>query len=152
MRLVEVVQIEHEATIRTVEEAEIRQVRIATELDDDVRRRRRRQIRRHYCGSAAVERERAGAHPAVTDWHQFGEPQRILCRQDPDRVPAIGCLGNCSVGVERNVGSSLPSELSPGLALQRMGPTEQTCPLVVVHAPQSCTVLLGTGFRSSAWR
>ena len=84
--LVEVVEIEHEASIRRREHAEVRQVRVTAALHTQARGRRLREIRRHDRRATAVERERRDDHAPVSDRHQLGHARRVLLLQDPDRV------------------------------------------------------------------
>ena len=85
-RLVEVVEIEHDASIRRREHAEVRQVRVTAALHTQPRARRLREIRRHDRRATAVERERRDDHAPVADRHQLGHARRVLLLQDPDRV------------------------------------------------------------------
>ena len=64
-RLVEVVQVEHQRPLGRCEHTEVREVRVAAELDVQPGRRRVLQVRGHDLRRAPVERERRDHHPPV---------------------------------------------------------------------------------------
>ena len=71
-RLVEVVQVEQEAPFGRAEDAEVRQVRVAAQLDGETRGRGVLQVRGHDLRRAPVEGERRDHHPAVAHRHEVG--------------------------------------------------------------------------------
>ena len=101
-RLVEVVEIEHDAAIGRREDAEVRQVRVSAALDAQPRRRGARQIPRHDRRPAAIERERRGDHPPVADRHQLGHTRRVLLLQDADRIRTISGRRPLRVSLQRH--------------------------------------------------
>ncbi len=103
-RLVEVVDVEDEVPLGRCEEAEVGEVGVAAELDDDPARRRRRQVRGHREGSPPVEGEGRGRHPAVPDRHQLGGPGDGLLLEEGDGVGSIGRRPPARVGRRRNLG------------------------------------------------
>ena len=70
--------------------AEVRQVRVAAELDVQPGRRRAFEVGGHDLGRAPVEGERRDHHPPVPDRHQVGLPGGVLLLEQPDRVGAVG--------------------------------------------------------------
>ena len=88
-RLVEVVDVEDEATLGRGVEPEVREVRVAAALGPEARARRRRQVGRHHERRAAEERERRGQHAAVADRHQIRDPCVVLPLQERDRLDPV---------------------------------------------------------------
>jgi hypothetical protein len=79
--LVEIVDVEHQATLRRGVRTEVRKVRIAAQLGPQTRRRRGVQVSGHRQRRTPVERERRHQHPAMPDRHQlrnagFGLPEQ----------------------------------------------------------------------------
>jgi hypothetical protein len=72
--LVEVVDVEHELPLGRREHAEVRQVRVAAELNGDPRRRGWSEIGRHDQRRAPEKRERRGQHSPVSDRNELGDP------------------------------------------------------------------------------
>ena len=107
-RLVEVVRVEDERPLRRSEQAEVRDVRVAAGLDGDVAARRGRQVERHHGRRAAVEGERRGSHPTVTQGEKIGESVRFLGEDDRDRVPTLGHLQRALPAARRRLASSPP--------------------------------------------
>ena len=89
-RLVEVVDVEHEAPIRRGEEAEVEQVGVAAGLHPNVRRRRMGQIPRHRCRGSAEVRELGRRHPAMADLDHVRQAALLLLLQDGDRIRPVG--------------------------------------------------------------
>ena len=73
-RLVEVVDAEDQPPVRSGEDAEVREVRVAAELHLQVGVRRRGEIARHERGAAPVEGERGDEHAPVPDRDELGHP------------------------------------------------------------------------------
>ena len=102
VRLVEVVDAEHEPSVGRGEGAEVREVRVAAELDVEPAARRRVEIGGHQVGGAAVEGERRDEHPAVADRHQLRDAGRGLLLQHRDGVAAVRCGGPLAVRAARD--------------------------------------------------
>ena len=85
-RLVEVVQVEQQRPLGRREHAEVREMRVAAELDLETRRRRVLQVGGHDLRRAAVERERRDHHPPVADRHEIGLAGGVLLLEQRDRV------------------------------------------------------------------
>ena len=113
-RLVEVVDVEQDLALGGAEEAEVRQVRVAAELDVDARARGRSQIGGHDERRATVERERRVEHPSVPDRHELGHPALGLLLEQRDRVGPVGRWLPGAVGRSRR---RLPRLLAAGDAL-----------------------------------
>ncbi len=142
-RLVEVVRVEHEAPVRGRIDPEVREMRIAAELDVEPRPRRSREIGGHQVGRPAVERERRDQHAPVPDRHQLRHARLRLLLEQLDRVGAHGrrlprgvdaprhlaasrlaprrTLGNREMRhrLERRPGRSVLTRRSPGVRLRR---------------------------------
>ena len=88
-RLVEVVDVEQHLALGRREHAEVRQVRVAAELDHDVGPRGVRQVGGHEQRGATEERERRHEHAAVADRDEFGDPARGLLLQQRDGVGSV---------------------------------------------------------------
>jgi hypothetical protein len=84
--LVEVVDVEHEATFGRLEDAEVAEMCVATQLDVEPRVGRTSQVGRHQERAPAVERERRRHHPAIPDRDQLRNPRRRLGLQELYRV------------------------------------------------------------------
>ena len=69
---------------------EVREMRVAAELDLQTRGRRVLQVGGHDLRRAAVERERGDHHPPVTDRHEIGLSRGVLLLEQRDRVGAAG--------------------------------------------------------------
>ena len=77
-RLVEVVQVEQQLSLGGSEHPEVRQMRVAAELNLQSRPRGVLEVGGHDLGRAPVEGERRNQHPAVPHRHQVGLTGRIL--------------------------------------------------------------------------
>jgi hypothetical protein len=88
--LVEIVHIEDEIPLRRREQSEVDQVRITARLDRDAGRRAPGEIIRHDRGTSAIEGERRGQHPAVTNRDQVLLPGPGLYLEDVDGIRPIG--------------------------------------------------------------
>ena len=92
-RLVEVVHVEQQVALRRGEEAEVREVGVAAELDIQAAVRMTGQVRTHGQGRATIERRRRDCHPAVPDGDQLGDARRRLLGDEVDRIcPSIATL------------------------------------------------------------
>jgi hypothetical protein len=89
-RLVEVVDVEDLGSLGRGIQAEVGQVRIAAQLDEDPAARPRGQVGRHRQGGAAIERERRHRHPPVAHRDQLGRAAGRLSNEQLDGVPPIG--------------------------------------------------------------
>ena len=87
--LVEIVQIEQQLPLRRGEHAEIRQMRIAAQLDAQPRRRRVLEVRGHDLRRTPVERERRNHHPAMPHGHEVGLAGGVLLLEQRNRVGAV---------------------------------------------------------------
>ena len=83
-RLVEVVDAEDHPPVRCGEDAEVRQVRVAAQLDVQPGARLVREVRSHDGGGASVEGERRHEHAAVADGHELLEARLRLVLQQLD--------------------------------------------------------------------
>ena len=91
--LVEVVDAEDQAAVRRREHAEVRQVRVAAELDVEPGARPGGEVRRHQVRGAAVEGERRHQHPPVADRHELGNAGAALRLEQLDGIgPVVGRL------------------------------------------------------------
>ena len=88
--LVEVVDVEDLGSLRRGIQAEVGQVRIAAQLDEDPARRPGRQVGRHRQGGTAIEGERRHRHPPVAHRDQLGRTRRRLPVEELDRVRPVG--------------------------------------------------------------
>ena len=88
-RLVEVVQVEHEGSFRRRVHAEVREMRVAAQLDVQPGRRRVLQIGGHDLRRAAIERERRHHHAPVTDGHEVGLARRVLRFEQRDGIRSV---------------------------------------------------------------
>ena len=118
--LVEVVEPEDETTVWCREHPEVRQVRVAAQLDRQVRAWRVGKVGGHQVGGTTVEGERGHQHPAVPEWDQLLHATGSLLLEQGDgvgpigrrlplaehrtrhlrsgRLPRRGTLGRCEVG------------------------------------------------------
>ena len=87
-RLIEIVDIEHQAPLRRGEHPEVRQVRIPAALHVQSRPRRRREVIGHDQRRPAIERKRRDEHPPVADRHELRHPRLRLTLQQRDRISA----------------------------------------------------------------
>ena len=85
-RLVEVVDAEDQPPVGSRERAEVRQMRVAAELNLEARARRIREVRRHQGSSTAVERERRDEHAPVADRNQLRDARLRLLLEHLDRI------------------------------------------------------------------
>jgi hypothetical protein len=101
--LVEVVAVEDEFPVRRRKDAEVREVRVAAELDGEASVRRRRQIGRHHRRRSAEESKGRGEHPRVADRNQLRHAALVLAGEDRHRISR----GEAQLGVDgaRSVGS-----------------------------------------------
>ena len=88
-RLVEIVQIEQKLPLGRSEHTEIRQMRVATQLNRQARPRRVLEICGHDLRRAPVEGERRDHHPPVSHRHQIGLTSRVLLLEQADRVRTV---------------------------------------------------------------
>ena len=88
-RLVEVVQVEQQRPLGRREHTEVRQMRVAAELNRQAGPRRVLQVGGHDLGRAPVEGERRDHHPPVTHRHQVRLAGRVLLLEQRDRVGAV---------------------------------------------------------------
>lgn len=112
-RLVEVVEVEHEAAIGPVEHPEVGQVGVAAELDAQAAGRDPGQVGGHDRRAAPVEGERRDGHAAVADRHEVRHPGRVLCREQRDRVGPPGAGVELGVGFERDLPAQVPTRPEP---------------------------------------
>ncbi len=87
-RLVEVVEVEHQAAVRGRVAAEVGEVRVAAELRRQARARRGGEVGGHDRRRAAEERERRRRHAPVADRDELGQPLGGLALEDADGVGA----------------------------------------------------------------
>ena len=110
-RLVEVVQVEQQRSLRRRVHTEVREMRVAAELHIETRRRRVLQISRHDLRRPAVERERRHHHPPVPNRHEVGLPRCVLLLEQRDRIgPAGGRLPSGMIATAVS-GRARPSQL-----------------------------------------
>jgi hypothetical protein len=88
--LIEVVDVEDQASLRRAEQAEVGQVRVAAQLHSKVRPRAERQVGGHHARRTAVEGERRDQHPSVPDRDELGHPCLSLLLEQGDRIAALG--------------------------------------------------------------
>ena len=112
--LVEIVQIEQQLPLRRSEHAEIRQVGIAAQLDDQPRRRCALEVRGHDLRRTPVEGERRNHHPAMPDRHEVGLAGGVLLFEQRNRVGPV--RGRTPAPVTRRRRST-PGVLTLGLPL-----------------------------------
>jgi hypothetical protein len=124
--LVEVVEVEHQTPIGRGEEAEVRQMGVAAELDGQVGGGAGRQVGGHHRGRSSQEGERTGPHALVPDGDQLGQTGGVLRPQDTSGVP--GSVEWCEVGVGL-VGQALASDPAG------FGPGRLRCPMGVQAPP-----------------
>ncbi len=86
--LVEVVEVEEQGALRRGERPEVRQVRVAAELNRQARPGRARQVGGHDLGRPAVEGERRHHHPPMPHRHEVGLTRRVLLLEQGERVRA----------------------------------------------------------------
>ena len=87
-RLVEIIDAEHQATIRGGEDPEIREMRVATQLSVESRSGAVREVGGHDVGRATVESERRDEHPPVANRDQLREACLRLLLEQLHRVAA----------------------------------------------------------------
>src|SRR5207249_5199882 len=104
-RLVEIVDVEQELSLRRGEETEVRDVRVAARLNDEPRTRCRGEIGNHEVRGAAVERERRSEHPSVPDRNEFRYAALGLLLQESHRIRAAGWGFPAGVAGARNLGA-----------------------------------------------
>ena len=85
-RLVEVVQIEQQPSLRGREHPEVRQVGIAAQLRAETRGRRVIEVRGHDLRRTAVEGERRDHHSAMPDRHQIRLSGEVLLLEQGNRI------------------------------------------------------------------
>ena len=115
-RLVEIVDVEHQLPLGGGEHPEVRQVRVAANLDRQPGARGGGQVGGHDQRGTPVERERRHQHPAVTDRNQLRNPACRLLLQQPDRVGAVGRRLPAAMAGPRNL---ITRRLPPGDTLLR---------------------------------
>jgi hypothetical protein len=115
-RLVEVVDVEHEAPLGRRKDAEVGEMRVATALDRQAGARGRGEVARHDERGSAKERERRGEHAPVADRHELRDARGGLALEQLDRVRAIGRGLEDSVARPRRLRASGPSARDPFLA------------------------------------
>ena len=108
--LVEVVDVEDQATLWRGEHAEVRQVGVATELDVDPGRRGHRQVIGHHRRRSPQEGEGADCHAVVTKRHELRDPRPCLVLEGLDRIEV-------RVTVTERAEALAWQRLAPGLAL-----------------------------------
>ena len=89
VRLVEVVDVEHEPPLRAGEDAEVGEVRVAAQLDLRADDGGVREVGRHDRRRAAQERERRGQHPADADRDQLWKPALVRRGERVDDVAPV---------------------------------------------------------------
>ena len=112
--LVEVVDVEHQAAIGGGEDAEVRQVGIAAELDLEPGLGSLLEVHRHDRRRAAIERERRGEHPPVADRNELGDTALGLVLEHLDRVLPLCRRLPLRLALTRSL---LPRRLAGGRAL-----------------------------------
>ena len=90
-RLVEVVQVEQQRSLGRCERTEVREVRVAAQLDVQSCGRRVLEIRRHDLRGAPIERERRDQHPPMTDGYEVGLSGGVLLLEQCDGIGTVGC-------------------------------------------------------------
>ena len=88
-RLVEVVDVEEQVTLRRAEDPEVREMRIAADLDVQPRVRGRGQIGGHRQRRAPEVGERRDQHAPVANGHELRHPGPGLLLEQVDRVHAV---------------------------------------------------------------
>nr|WP_231907587.1 hypothetical protein [Oerskovia enterophila] len=110
VRLVEVVDVEDQRALGGCEPAEVREVRVAAELDGQVRARPGAEVGRHDRGRPPVEREGGGGHASHAERDERRDPARVLGLEDRDGVATVGRRrprGGRATGEERACRASL---------------------------------------------
>ncbi len=87
-RLVEIVDAEHQPTVRRGEEPEVGEMRVTAQLRVKARSRAVREVRRHDVGRAAKEGERRHEHSPITNRHQLRKTRPCLLLEQFHRVAA----------------------------------------------------------------
>ena len=87
-RLVEIVDAEHQPTVRRGEEPEVGEMRVTAQLRVNAGSCAVREVGRHDVGRAAKERERRHEHPPITNRHQLRETRPRLLLEQLHRVAA----------------------------------------------------------------
>ena len=127
-RLVEVVDVEHQAPLGRGEHAEVGQVRVPAALHPQAGARRRGEIVRHDLRGAAVEGERRDEHPPVADRDELRDPRLRLALEQLNRIRAPSVGSKCAC-VERGTPGALPCRersarpttgVGPGAACDRL--------------------------------
>ena len=109
MRLVEVVDVEHQPPLGAGEQTEVRQVRVSAQLGLEPAARGPRQVGCHEQGGTAVEREGRHHHAPVADRNEVLYTGGRLLLQQRDRIGPIGrCLPDGVAGA-RGVHARGPS-------------------------------------------
>ena len=103
--LVEVVDVEVQAPLGGAEDAEVRQVGVAAELDAQAAGRRGGQVGGHDQGRPAVEGEGRDQHAPVADGHELGHAGLRLALEQGDRVRALRAGVELGVGRAGHVGA-----------------------------------------------
>ena len=92
-RFVEVAQVEREVPLRRGPQAEVKDVRVTAQLDDQPAVGLRRQVAGHDRRGAPVVVPRGERHPVVPDGNELGNPDLVLGQDRAERVvPAIAFL------------------------------------------------------------
>ena len=101
-RLVEVVDVEDESSLRRAEHPEVRQVRVTAQLHIEPRRGAPVEVCRHDLRGAPVERERRCHHPAVPHRDQVGVAPGVLFLEQVDGVLPAGIRRPAGMTRRRN--------------------------------------------------
>ncbi len=131
-RLVEVVDVEHQAALGRSEDAEVGQVRVTAGLHGQPGDRRAGQVAGHRQRRAAVVGERGHHHPAPAHRHQLGHTRLRLFFQQRDRVGPVRWRVKLRMAGARHLG---PRLLAPGGTLGGRQPADPGVELVPGQAP-----------------
>ena len=99
--LVEIVEVEQQSPLGRGERAEVREVRVAAQLDVQAGRGGVLEVGRHDLRAPSVEGERRRHHPTVADGYQIRFTGQVLCFEQRHRVRAIRCRYPSAVAGER---------------------------------------------------
>jgi len=100
-RLVEVVDVEHEAPLRLGAQPEVREVRVPAALHPEAGLRRVGEVCGHDQRCAPEEGERGGQHAAVADRHELGNLRLRLALEEIDGVGPRPTAGSKAPWPER---------------------------------------------------
>src|SRR5438093_829881 len=88
-RLVKIVDVKNDASLRSSKSSEIHQMTITASLHSDSGRRRDGQIGRHNRSGATIKSERTLHHSPISDWDEVWNAVVAGLNQQFDRIPAI---------------------------------------------------------------